>query len=76
MKKLYEYIFVSVLALAVVCALVFAFVSCLRSGTDAETGDETAETGGVTFPVTEDTFGEQTYNFSPLGAGKIGRSAF
>ena len=41
----------SALALAVVCALVFSFVSCLRAGTDAETCDETAETGGVTFPV-------------------------
>lgn len=51
MKKLFEYISVSALALAVVCALVFSFVSCLRSGTDADTCDETAETGGVTFPV-------------------------
>lgn len=54
MKKLFEYISVSALALAVVCALVFAFVSCLRSGSDAETCDETAETGGVTFPVSDE----------------------
>ena len=54
MKKLFEYISVSALALAVVCALVFSFVSCLRSGSDAETCDETAETGGVTFPVSDE----------------------
>lgn len=54
MKKLFEYISVSALALAVVCALVFSFVSCLRAGTDADTCDETAETGGVTFPVSDE----------------------
>lgn len=54
MKKLFEYISVSVLALSIVCALVFFFVSCLRFGSGAETADETAETDGVTFPVSDE----------------------